>query len=1222
MNESIVSANDFVIENEVLVKYTGTQTTVTIPGNVKKIGKGAFEESQVEEIVFSSQSLQSIEENAFKRCKKLEFIELPEGLVKVGECAFYSCSALKCAYLPSSILVLEENAFDLCASDFYIIGSTNSEAEKLAIIKHFGFKTEKAKTLATFKSANKKRKELATKTFDIFGENISCSNSLPLYDKVIKHYDSIREKFVKDMASYLPNNVDEGVKGDVYKIIEKQIEQSLNSLQNEGVVVEKSHALLAIMSDYQKLCNNFEIVLKKIKLIRETISQNIDGKVVDLKHEINSKVTGLSYGVIGDMGDLLIHDIAEAEAKAEQRAKATAIAKSKLAAYESEQWNEGNRIYKEELKKQLSFICDNAKAIMDSLMNWELTTLSNFGILDLDAMKSLDYEKSVELLNSSVAKGKDERIILALSIKKYPYNILAIGRTICKKYESQGLNDLIEFLNISREVKRCAKEERIKYIADLEKEISSKTSLRLALDFYSELKNDLDDMERRQILSKVTQNITTRVRGLLTPLKQKYILDIRSIVEREMDSIVNKKQWDFLINEGVTPVQISRIPSLKTSNREDLIQCIVSALTKEQSENDSKITNAKNKLKSAKTLSEFEEARKMFVALGGYEDSNNIIAQIDKTILNLKYEAVLAELGKSKGREKLKKAKEDLQKLGSHTPSQEKIEELDILLKRDTVKKTILGICAMVLLSVVILISYFVIYPNSLKDSGDFNDYLVYIDKFNADHFDIPEGTTEIPANAFKDCTLLRSISIPSSVTRIGKDAFAGCSNLTSIYISDLKAYCEIVFENEYSTPLHREYSLSKSTYLYCNGSFVTDLVVPEGATKIGDYAFCYYDALRSVTIPDSVKSIGKTAFREIENLTSVTLGKNVESIGEYAFIHCKSISSISIPESLKNVGRSAFNGCDGIEKVYITDIEKWCLINFEGGSTPLSNEAELYLNGNLVTDLTIPSSIIDVGQVFAGCTSIKSIVVPNSVESIGCGAFSGCDNIQSLTIPFVGASASDDEHDYLAYIFGASSSGYNTNPVPPSLKTVIVTGGTKIGGFARCTNIVNIVLPEGVTDIEKGAFRECKSLTNIILPNSVINIGENAFERCTNLESIILGNNVKTIESGAFHECRNLSSISLPNSLIRIGGSAFENCTKLKSITIPASVKNIDNYAFLDTDITSVTFEIPMDWHCVMDDWYHGREEADVFARELSDPQKAAKYLSSTYVKYDWNRN
>ena len=121
MKDGIDFANDFVIENEVLVKYTGSSPSITIPQGIKKIGKRAFANTSIEEVIFPSDSLQSIDEEAFKSCRSLEFIELPEGLVQIGEKAFVGCTSLKCAIIPSSVLLLESTAFDGCSSDFYVI---------------------------------------------------------------------------------------------------------------------------------------------------------------------------------------------------------------------------------------------------------------------------------------------------------------------------------------------------------------------------------------------------------------------------------------------------------------------------------------------------------------------------------------------------------------------------------------------------------------------------------------------------------------------------------------------------------------------------------------------------------------------------------------------------------------------------------------------------------------------------------------------------------------------------------------------------------------------------------------------------------------------------------------------------------------------------------------------------------------------------------------------
>lgn len=119
--------------------------------------------------------------------------------------------------------------------------------------------------------------------------------------------------------------------------------------------------------------------------------------------------------------------------------------------------------------------------------------------------------------------------------------------------------------------------------------------------------------------------------------------------------------------------------------------------------------------------------------------------------------------------------------------------------------------------------------------------------------FDAP--VTSIGGSAFYKCTSLTNVTIPDSVTSIGSDAFRGCSSLTSVYITDIAAWCNISFSNYDSNPLNY------AGNLYLNNELVTDLIIPDGVTKIGSYAFYNCDSLTSVTIPDSVTSIGDKAF-------------------------------------------------------------------------------------------------------------------------------------------------------------------------------------------------------------------------------------------------------------------------------------------------------------------------------------------------------------------------
>ena len=150
----------------------------------------------------------------------------------------------------------------------------------------------------------------------------------------------------------------------------------------------------------------------------------------------------------------------------------------------------------------------------------------------------------------------------------------------------------------------------------------------------------------------------------------------------------------------------------------------------------------------------------------------------------------------------------------------------------------------------------------------------------------IPNGVTSIGFRTFYKCSSLTSVTIPNSVTSIGEGAFYGCSSLTSVHITDLKAWCKILFCYDYYGSRYDSNPLFYAHHLYLNGVEIEKLVIPNGITTINDYAFCGC-SLTFVTIPNSVTSIGYGAFYDCSGLTSVTIPNSVTSIGGYAFLFC-----------------------------------------------------------------------------------------------------------------------------------------------------------------------------------------------------------------------------------------------------------------------------------------------------------------------------------------------
>lgn len=461
------------------------------------------------------------------------------------------------------------------------------------------------------------------------------------------------------------------------------------------------------------------------------------------------------------------------------------------------------------------------------------------------------------------------------------------------------------------------------------------------------------------------------------------------------------------------------------------------------------------------------------------------------------------------------------------------------------------------------------------------------------------EGVLKIENNEVVSCDESAvNVTIPDYVTKIGKNAFYNCKSLSKVTLADnFEKVPAEWFESVNDANPNYEIVCTKdsSTYNAVKRSQKLRTHIKELAfqvakdEKIAEVQKSGADAVLSSLLSGmedasfEILSSSKTA-----TVVLVKIGRNAGVFKLGADSSKWLVKIQKVIEAFSDSSKSGEEIFDVIkkQKLPLGEISKkksWD-ITFEADSEGFLN---LFVSGVLriikysrLKHIAL-FGIKEIGErAFYKCTSLESVVIPDSVKEIGEKAFEWC-NIDELSHPLLtiknGIAIKDDEVLYLA---------------SQSQSIVIPDGVTKIGNYAfeYCYSLKSVSIPPSVKAIGRLAFYECRSLSPVEIPQSVTEIGDNAFDFCESLSSIEIPNSVTKIGEKAFNRCNinelshplltikdgiaikdgellylasQKESIIIPDGIATIGENTFSHCKSLKLVSIPQSVKEIGMKAF-----------------------------------------------------------
>ncbi len=466
----------------------------------------------------------------------------------------------------------------------------------------------------------------------------------------------------------------------------------------------------------------------------------------------------------------------------------------------------------------------------------------------------------------------------------------------------------------------------------------------------------------------------------------------------------------------------------------------------------------------------------------------------------------------------------------------------------------------------------------------------------------IPEGITSIGEYAFHNCPSLKSVKLPESLLSIGDYAFGYCPALKSIELPE--NLTSLRGDAFYGTSIKKLYIPKTVTELYwisCE-TLVTLEIHPDNPRYrcVGN---CFIDmetktllqVFGKPTFPTdgSIEVFGEGVLWGNEEITELIIPEGVTHLWNNAIGDNPNLKKLHIPSTLVEIDYPIESYFDlrNLEVITVAPGNKTyyakdnCLIEKSTENLILGNKyGKMPTDGSIksigygafaglsIKSIVIPEGVVTIGSsAFSGCTSLENISFPKSLESIGSHAFGSCTALRNIKID-------DNVKDFGIEVFAGCTLlenvtlpekvedwGWGMFDGCKNLKKITLPEGMGIGGisFASCTNLVDVTLPNDIAEISNYAFYGCTALKTLRIPESVTIIGDSAFRGCTSLQTLTLPSGVTQIRTNAFYGCASLRSINIPAGVTKIDRQAFYRCTSLERISLHSGVTSIGYMAF-----------------------------------------------------------